>query len=464
MLMTRKILFYLFLLMYCIFCPVLVLYSFGYILNPGDKQLSQTGLIHLETLPAGASIYLEGSRYAYKTPASITDLLSGRYKVTLKLKGYRSWSREIAIEKGKAAAFKNIFFLPLKLEPQVLLPQSIYQDLILLPETGFFILKTGPQIKDLFIFDWKKEELKPLLKDYASYADFGFSGIYPQKGGKKIIVFGGLPWSRKFYLIDWGGDAPGINDVTKLFDGAPDEFIWEAGYSNNAFAVYGNYVNRLDFENMSMYPRFIENIKGFGVSSGTLYCLGQDNRVLTIDIEKGQKTVLLEDEHFGNHLFSGSQFYKIDYLEDSILIFAVTNGELITTLPPYRILQNGLGGFHFYASVDELLYWKKNTIGIADFSAQDAKKSLFSGRIAARTVYEEGKNISQCFLVYNASHVIFKDANRVLLLELSSDEKNKPEYLVDVKNNTDILYCDETASLYYLDREGKINKLRIVPK
>src|SRR3989344_2619629 len=109
----RKILFYVFLAGYLVACPVIVLYSLGYILTPGaGNGVAKAGLIDVSTLPPGATVYLGNKRYTQKTPAVISGLLPGQYRVTVYLKGYALWSREVSVQAEQAAVFDHILLLP----------------------------------------------------------------------------------------------------------------------------------------------------------------------------------------------------------------------------------------------------------------------------------------------------------------------------------------------------------------
>ncbi len=463
MLIARKIIFYLFLLIYCILCPILIMYSFGYILNPVNKEIAQTGLIHIETIPAGADIFLGRSHYEYKTPASIVNLVPGQYQITVKLKGHRLWSHEVSVREGQSSAFNNILLLPKKLNPKILISQPDYQNLILLPETNSFILRKSPQLKDFYIFDWGKGQLQPLLKRYGVYTDFLVSDIYPRMGNKKIVIFGGSLWNKKFYLIDLGDRDQPIVDITKLFDGKPNKFVWNTVYKNNCFAIYNDYVNRLDLKEMSLYPKFIEDVKGFGLSDRWLYSLGKDNRISKMTLDEAHRVIIFEDRNFGKNIFNKSHFYEIKFISDENILFLGNKGDLIMTLPPFVISESGVLGTSYHNPSQKLLFWSKNTIGVVDFTQGDGEGLLFSDRIIVKTVYAQGKNIIQCFWAYDGTHVIFRDGAGVFLLELLSGAKPHIEPIVNTKNNSDVLYSDETGSLYYLDPKGRLLTQKIIP-
>ncbi|MDD5538585.1 MAG: hypothetical protein PHF12_06445, partial [Candidatus Omnitrophica bacterium] len=75
------------------------------------------------------------------------------------------------------------------------------------------------------------------------------------------------------------------------------------------------------------------------------------------------------------------------------------------------------------------------------------------------------RNIQQCLWIYEGSHILFRDANKVFLAELMPQGPPHIEFLVQVKNNTDIFYSEDTGTIYYLDAkiEG-LQALNILPK
>jgi hypothetical protein len=433
MAIARKVLFYLFLLTYFVLCPLLIFQSFGYVLYPAKKRISQTGLIRVETAPEGADIYLENSRYTYKTPASITELLPGTYRVMLRLKGYRSWSHEVLIQEGKASVFTNVLLVPKTVRPQVLIPRSDFENIIAPAGPDSVILKKGPQLADFFIFNGETGKLEPLLKESA-YFNFPVSDIFSVIGSKRIIVFGGALRNKGYYVMDVGRAQRSLTDITSLFDGKPDELIWSAAHQDIIFAVYGDHIDRLDLKEMSVLPRFIEDVKGVGVAGKWLYVLAKDNSITRMTIDTAHLEPVFEDAYFSEGLFSESRFYSIQVLADERLLFSGSRGDVITAVPNY------------------------------DSVRRSEKDALLPDPVTVQTVYERGNAIAQCFWVYNGSHILVREKDRVFLLEVFADGKHTIEHIVFVKNNSDIFYSEKTGYLYYFDQLGNLARLTIVPE
>ena len=66
MILLRKILFYICIVLYLIFCPMIILYALGYSFKPQSSQggIVKTGIIFLSTTPPGADVFLNNRRFA----------------------------------------------------------------------------------------------------------------------------------------------------------------------------------------------------------------------------------------------------------------------------------------------------------------------------------------------------------------------------------------------------------------
>ncbi len=461
--LARKILFYFFALIYAVVCPFIILYSFGYIYQPGEKDISQTGLIHLSTNPADANIYLGKSRFKNKTPATITELKPGKYKVSVRLKNYRPWNRQVTIEPGKSAAFKNILLLPKKFDRIDISPDATYADLTAIKGTNYFILQKGPRIKEFYAYNWRKETRRVLPGTDAVPEDFTVNSMFSEDKSNLIVIYGGAMWNKKYFLIDLDAKDPSPIEITKIFSGQPNSIVWANDIPKDIFALYDDRIDRLDIQSISVYPRYFDKAKGFGLSDKWLYALGMDNTVLKTTLDKEREAILFEDKNLGKGLFSRSRFYDIRKIDRDILVFWGNRGDLITTMPPYRVYDEGVVGMDYNESAYALLFWTKSKIWTADFSKKDEAGFLTKGRLPLNDIYHGGANITQCFWVYAGSHVLFKDKNEVYLLELAPDGNYRKEYIVSAKENTAVFYNEIDGSLYYLDQKGALMKIKILP-
>ena len=64
-----------------------------------SDQSSGKGTLNLTSTPSGAEVYVD-NQFQGSTPRTITDLNAGMHHVELRLKGYQSWSTDIAVSSG----------------------------------------------------------------------------------------------------------------------------------------------------------------------------------------------------------------------------------------------------------------------------------------------------------------------------------------------------------------------------
>ena len=112
MLWLRKIVFYIFALIYLILCPLIVARMLGFVINPLTHRLVKTGLVYVSTNPPDATVYIDGRLAHQKTPTALRDLTPGKHFIRIELSGYNDWERNIPIVGKKATVLANILLIP----------------------------------------------------------------------------------------------------------------------------------------------------------------------------------------------------------------------------------------------------------------------------------------------------------------------------------------------------------------
>jgi len=113
---ARKILFFVFFLIFLLGAPLMILYYQGYRFDFEKKSLTQTGGLFLKIIPKQAEIYLN-EKLVKKTDfffgsALIENLLPKRYLVEVKKNGYFSWKKDLEIKEREVTEAKNIVLFP----------------------------------------------------------------------------------------------------------------------------------------------------------------------------------------------------------------------------------------------------------------------------------------------------------------------------------------------------------------
>jgi eukaryotic-like serine/threonine-protein kinase len=71
----------------------------------------------LESQPSGATVYIDGSALAQRTPARVTDLSPGEHRIRLELNGYAGWESAFNASTGTVLPLQTVTLQPLPSEP-----------------------------------------------------------------------------------------------------------------------------------------------------------------------------------------------------------------------------------------------------------------------------------------------------------------------------------------------------------
>jgi hypothetical protein len=120
-LFNRRCLYISFILIFLIGAPIVSLYASGYKLGSGFK-VEKTGMLILNTKPAGAKIYIDGKvqknffKQFYSpensyimTPAKIKAVLPGKYQISLSLDGFWDWEKKLEVKPGQSTYAEDVY-------------------------------------------------------------------------------------------------------------------------------------------------------------------------------------------------------------------------------------------------------------------------------------------------------------------------------------------------------------------
>ena len=461
----RRILFYLFLALYLVLCPLIILYALGYIFTPKvEEGFAKTGLIHIETLPGNASISIGSKRYGETTSATIRNLLPGTYDLNVVLHGYRSWDRKVKVEAGKAVNFEKVLLVPQSIKIRTLVAKS-FKDLWPVPGTRFLLLKSTERAGDLLVFDWKNEVSRPVLPETSPFAESKLSRVFRAKESPFVILQVKTPEGMKFLGCQLDKEKSEVKDLSSLFtQGEPDEVLWEGGRPDYLFVLQGQNLSRSDLETMTVTPDFLSKVRGFGLFKNKIYALRGSSIVRLGFNAKPSEEALVEKGVFLENLFRGEEKYKIDFISNDAICFLGERGELFSNALPYRFVEEGVRGYQADLDGRKVALWQEGRVGVLDFEKPERKKEFFERGPEIEWIFEKGGGIRQAYFVYEGSHVLFCDGSEIFLARLGERE-SFPEKLVRVREGSGFFYAEKTGKLYYLEpSRGELVAADILPE
>ncbi|MDD5633797.1 MAG: PEGA domain-containing protein [Candidatus Omnitrophica bacterium] len=464
MLFLRKIFFYIFLIIYLIVCPLIILYAFGFIFKPGGTtKVTQTGLIYLATAPTGADVYLDRKQYDRKTPTIITGLLPGKYKIILHARGYRPWTHSIEVKVGKAAVLDKILLVPLKIAGDVK-AEDDFRDIKFLPANGHLLLSKENTLGETYVFDCMREKIWPLVDKNSTFSEEALNNIISAGKDNSCLLITENKEKKKYLWVTIEEEKNSIKNITKLFPIEPTSVKWMP-QSSQLFALQAGCINKIDAGNRAIYPEYLKKIKGFDIHESFIYALTENNTLLKIASDGGWagKTIFNEPA-IKDAVFGSSRAYDVKVCPRNCMIFVGEKGELLTNHLPYKFVDNGVLGHEFCAKDRKILIWTKDKIGVLDLRTERTGDVEFEIPPRLKWIYEKGIDIKQAFWAYDAAYIIFKDGDKVFLMESEWLDGPNVRDIVTVKTGTSVYYTEQTGNIYYLDAEsGELKSVKIIP-
>ncbi len=110
----RAFLFCLSVIIFLIGLPFILSFALGYRFDRRTLKFTKTGLLVLKTQPSGARVYLDEKLLNVKTPATITELLPGRYHLRLELEKHYPWFNGVNVYAGKVTRLEKVILFSLR--------------------------------------------------------------------------------------------------------------------------------------------------------------------------------------------------------------------------------------------------------------------------------------------------------------------------------------------------------------
>jgi len=120
----RRILPWVFVLVFLVMAPAVVFYTAGYRWNQKKGVLERNGTLIIDATPSGAAIDLNGQRITDLAPVTLQNVAPGNYEIKLTLKGYHPWSKTLNVEPERVTFASQIFLWPMA-EPQRIMQENV---------------------------------------------------------------------------------------------------------------------------------------------------------------------------------------------------------------------------------------------------------------------------------------------------------------------------------------------------
>lgn len=270
-LILRRLIYIFFIIVFLVASPLVILYTMGYRYNFGKQRIQKTGIIKITSLPRGAEIYLNGTKYEKTaTPAKIEYVLPGDYEIKLIKDGYFEWQKKLSVyENGTTFAEKIMLWK--KSEAETISTSTII-DSLTSPDNNFIISIT--QTGEIILTDIN-------------------SGLVGEISGGKNTIIGQIKNYHQFTLQEFSGDSRYLLLKAET-NKQKDYFVLDTVIKKYQKIDSGDY----------------NSIK-WNQQNNELYAIS-DNKLLRFNLNNGQATIYLNKISINDFLLAGRSFYVIN--------------------------------------------------------------------------------------------------------------------------------------------------------
>jgi hypothetical protein len=458
----RRIVFVLFAGAYLIVCPLTILYALGYAVRPGTGGgWVKTGLISIRSLPEGATLYLEGRRFARRTPAVVNELRPGPYRVKVALRGYAPWQRTVRVQAQRASTFDHILLLP-NIFPVRRHLAGPFDQLAGIRGTPYLLLVPEPKTRELFVYDWSRGEALHLNLAGAEAA-VRAEDLLSMDRSSQVLAHARMPEGMRWLSLQLDRPMDDPVDVSRLLPRVPDQIAWDAGRPETLYALREGALDRLDIAAMTLRPRIAEGVRAFAARDDALYLLDEEGALVRAKRDGTVTATLLRDLRVGRGRFGFAPAVTLQALPGGLVIAQDSFGQLLVTNGTWTASAERVDGVDYDPAQHRLLAWGRDGLGVLELP--DAPRGRSRRPVpAVRWLSTPVRSIRQAHWVYDGSHVLWVERGTVWLRELEAEPQEPARRIAELgAKEWTLHYADERGTLYFLDDDGSLASIELVP-
>jgi hypothetical protein len=451
----RKVVFYLFLLLYVVATPLVILYALGYQIRPGQREaLVRTGLISLNTSPEGARVFLGNRRYRWKTPTVLRDLRAGDYAIRLTLRDHQPWTAQVRVEAEKATVLDHLLLLP---TTPVIRSTSTNRFETLYPGPGEqeFLLSTGPLAGELAVCDTLRATVTPLLPKEDPFAEARVVRLHQVPDNPCLLLEVERAGHTAYGWRRLDVEKELTADITSLFPSVPRFLTWDVRERDDIFSMVQDRINRLDLDDRALYPDLVRGVQAMAADRGDLVILDQSNRLYRTRRDgEGKPERLGTSPAEAKLAWASTTGYELFPVNNQVVFLRGVEGELFVNQPPYQLLTRDHRGTLLHPSDQLAVVWDDHRLGRYVY---EEEKTPDPAAPPAGVVwfFTSPRSVDQVFWCHEASHLLVAGEGQLDLVALESAGGPSARTLLNFAPDTRVFYSERAGAVYYLEPDTR---------
>jgi hypothetical protein len=445
---TRRLIAFIFILIFLICAPILILYTAGYRYNLKKEQVQKTGALVLETKPTGATIILNKNRLEEKTPARLNNILPDEYLITLSAENHYTWQKNLEVKVQETTFAEDVTLFkktaPVKMNVEKInwlsfSPQNRFAVFTIATTTGenvYLQNLSNPSQQDVLFSE------KEGLGDFKTTWTKNGSLVLLTYNDKALIVSNSILIRRNF-------DISNLVKTNKL-----ENFHWGED-SDSLFAQAGNTVYQVDVSANKLIKLYelpkTNSLIDFLIYNNGLYIiqqLGQKIYITKTNVSGDNSGTLLKSIELKN----AQQAFDTVF-DNYIGIRDLTNNTYYlvnTEIDKIAFYKENVNNLDLHTKTDYLLFSTEQDVSYLNLKDEALQEKNI-------TRFSQGMKLVRWHKSPNYS--LFLQNNKLSIIEL--DERNGHWILnLPGENITDFQIDAKSKNIYYL-QDGYLWRLQI---
>ncbi len=437
--LRRKFLFYIFVTLFLVATPLIILFANGYQIDMRHpfsfQMIKKSGMIIIETEPKNAFVYINNKKQEnfiknkfikkspVKTPAKIKNLLPGEYEIKLELNGYWPWTKKINIHPGQITLINDITLFKQNLPLKIM--DARIQEAKTCPNRKNILLS-----EDSLLINLKKEEIIHLGIPGQKNSEYAWS-----PNGEKII------FNKILFNLN---DINQQEDLSKTIGEEIKNIKWHDQNNDLIFYQYKNSLNSFnlnskDNKEITKEKEYLD----YTIKDNNLFIIFKNNNNINLEIiSLDNKKILKEIE------LPFSEKYSFINSNNELLNLYDNNNEILYLINPFSIvnqLEATIKKAKHLKWIDNnnLLY--ANDFEIFIFNINSGNSKLLT-RISDKIT---GINHNE-----NNKYIIYSTEKNINILEINNNDTMLITELIKIDKIDSIYLSADNKILYFMAKIG----------
>jgi hypothetical protein len=202
----RRITYIIFIIIFLVVTPAIILYAAGYRYNFQKHRLQKTGILILKSRPEGARIYLSGDLQKSNTPAHLANLVPEDYLIKIEKEGFYPWQKTLPVRSRTTTFAENVTLFKKNL-PTDLTDGDIPLSVLSPDREKIVYLLENETNKEVWLLNLKDNK-KNLLYGTSSGDSLSRSSLEWSHNGQKILItITDKSFKAKYIVFDYRTQA-----------------------------------------------------------------------------------------------------------------------------------------------------------------------------------------------------------------------------------------------------------------